>query len=63
MVINLIRSETWLSDNYEYINLILNETIKEFVDDNDDIINIQVKTDSSGLSRFWVYTSSEIKGV
>jgi len=57
MKVNIIRSETWLDDNFENISLILDEVIKEFVNNDERIINIEMKTDHSGLSRFWIYTT------
>lgn len=53
--INIIRSESWLLDDIENINNILNSTIEEFVNTDDKIINIEVNTDLNGLSRFWIY--------
>jgi hypothetical protein len=55
MKVNIIRSESWLDDNFENICSILDETIKDFVDDDERIINIE----SSGLSRFWIYTTKD----
>lgn len=57
-MIVLIRSETWLSDNYDNISSILEETIK-CIEDNDRIINIQVVT-HAGTSRFWIYVEKQI---
>jgi len=59
MEINIIRSETWLSDDFESISTILQEAIHDFVDEDDRIINIQMVKDSSGLSRFWIYLQSK----
>ena len=53
--VNLIRSETWLNDDFNMIHSTLNDTIKEFVSKDDRIINIEVK-ESCGLKRFWIYT-------
>ena len=53
---NIIWSETWLKANFEDINAILQETFNDFIDKTDTIINIEVKTEMSGLSRFWIYT-------
>jgi len=53
--VNLIRSETWLNDDFNVIYSTLNDTIKEFVGKDDRIINIEVK-ESGGLKRFWIYT-------
>ena len=58
--VSLIRSETWLTNNFEIINKILEETISEFVRENERIINIEMKTDISGLSRFWIYKEKKI---
>jgi hypothetical protein len=60
-MINLIRSETWLSDNFEDISSILEETINEFVDIRDRIINIESKKSDNGMSRFWIYVESPDK--
>ena len=57
MKVNLIRSSTWLNDNFEDIHRTLDETIKDFVEADDRIINIESKTDTNGLSRFWIYTT------
>ena len=57
MQVNLIKSETWLDGDSEKICSILNETIKEFVADDERIINIESKTKDSGLVRFWIYTT------
>jgi len=54
--INIIRSETWLTDNFENISQILNETISDFVKDEEKIINIEMKIQKNGLSQFWIYT-------
>jgi hypothetical protein len=51
----LVRSETWLRDDFENISSILEETIKEYVSDDEVIVNIESKTNDSGLSRFWIY--------
>ncbi len=55
-VVNIVRSETWLDDNFKDISLILEQTIKEFVSEKERIINVQVVKSDSGLSRFWIYT-------
>lgn len=57
--INIIRSETWLEDNFEDISLVLAETIKEFVGEKNRIINIEAIKADSGLSRFWIYTENK----
>jgi len=51
--VSLIRSETWMGDNFNEISSILEDTIKEFVSD-EKIINIEVK-EHCGLKRFWIY--------
>jgi hypothetical protein len=53
----LVRSETWLEDNYKDISKTLEETIKEFVKD-ERIINIEVK-EHCGLKRFWIYLENK----
>ena len=57
--INIIRSQTWLKDDFENITDILEEAIKDFVDENDEIINIESKESENGLSRFWIYVKSK----
>jgi len=53
-IVSLIRSETWIDDNYDEINTILEEAIAEMVGDNQRIVNIEVK-ERGGLKRFWIY--------
>ena len=48
--VSLIRSETWMGDDFKGINSILEDTIKEFVSD-ERIINIEVK-EHCGLKDF-----------
>jgi len=54
--VNIIRSESWLECDLNTIDKILNKTITELVGDNEKIINIEMKTNLNGLSRFWIYT-------
>ena len=56
MPINITRSETWLGDNFENISLILDETINNFIDSEERIINIQVVKHENGSKRFWIYS-------
>lgn len=56
MKVNITKSETWLEADYYTVSKILDETIEEYMDDNDRIINIQVVTESTGTSRFWIYS-------
>jgi hypothetical protein len=56
--INIIRTETWLNDDFDSIHAILEQAIKDFIEEDDRIINIQMVKDSSGLSRFWIYVES-----
>jgi hypothetical protein len=53
--INIIRSETWLTDDFKMVSDTLKETIDDFVDDDEKIINIQLVKSDDGLSRFWIY--------
>lgn len=53
--INIIKSESWLDINFDDLNLVLEEAVNDFVED-ERIINIQLVKESSGLSRFWIYT-------
>lgn len=61
MEINIIRSETWLNDSLVDINSILQETVRDFVTRKDKIVNIQVRKEDTGLSRFWIYVLSPEK--
>ena len=54
--INIIRSETWLGDGFKNISDILEETINEFVDKDERIINIEMIKREDSLKRFWIYT-------
>lgn len=54
MVVELIRSQTWMDDNFKNITDILDETIREFVSEEYKIINIETK-ERNGLTRFWIY--------
>lgn len=56
--IELIRSSTWLKDDFKTISDILDETIKDFVPDTAKIINIETK-ELNGLNRFWIYIELE----
>jgi len=56
--INIIRSETWLTDDFKMVSDTLKETIDDFVDDDEKIINIQLVKSDDGLSRFWIYIES-----
>ena len=57
IMVKLTRSETWINDDFDNIHNVLDETIKDFVGEDERIINIEVKTSESGLSRFWIYTT------
>ena len=54
--VNLIRSETWLDDDFDSITEILQETIDDFIEKDERIINIQVVKKNDGTNRFWIYT-------
>jgi len=41
--------------NIDNINAILTETINEFVEEEDTIINIEKHTNEYGSSMFWIY--------
>jgi len=58
-IIDIIWSESWLSGDIDMIAGILKDTIKDFVG-SERIINIECKKDSSGLSRFWIYTEEVV---
>lgn len=56
--INIIRSETWLGDNLNNAEAILNNAINDFVTQSERIVNIECETGTNGLSRFWIYTET-----
>ncbi len=60
MKIEIIRSSTWINDNYDNICDVLDETIEDCVNKNDKIINIETKTSESGLTRFWIYIEKAV---
>jgi len=55
MKVNITRSETFATDNLDVINRILNETITEWIDKDQKIINIEM-VERQGMYRFWIYT-------
>ena len=58
--VSIIFSESWLRMDVGSINELLTETINEFIEETDRIINIEKHTDDSGLSRFWIYVESAV---
>lgn len=56
--VNLIRSGTWFTQSVtiDDLNEILNETVQDFVDDDEHVVNVQCK-EENGQGRFWIYTS------
>ena len=54
--VNIILSETWMDTTLTDTDNILNTTIADFISVDDKIINIQKITETTGLSRFWIYT-------
>jgi hypothetical protein len=57
MRVNIVLSETWLKADLQLMKAILNQAIEDFVEER--IINIESKTESDGLSRFWIYTMKD----
>jgi len=53
--VHIIFSETWLKATCEEVEQILEETIKEFMQVGERIINIEKIKREDGLSRFWIY--------
>jgi len=53
--IKLTMSESWMRNDFDEIHSILEDTIKEFIPNNERIINIEVK-EQSGFKRFWIYS-------
>ena len=47
-----------MNDSVVKIQEILDETIADFVPENERIINIEVK-ESNGLYRFWIYSTRD----
>lgn len=56
--VRIIRSETWMKDDFEMIHNCLIETIEEFVDENEEVINVEEK-ERNGLHRFWIYVRTK----
>lgn len=56
--VSIVRSETFFSDtNLKEIQSILDEAIADFLDENERIINIEVK-EHCGMQRFWIYSEN-----
>jgi len=53
--ITIIRSGSWSNLDLKEIEEELNQTIKDFVDDNEKIIIVQL-VEESGNKRLWIYT-------
>ena len=47
--ISIVRSETWLRADISQIQSILEDTIKEFLVESDEILNIEKHTEDNGL--------------
>lgn len=54
-MITVTRSSSWLRADIDELREVLNEALK-IVGEDSEIINIQCKTEASGLSRFWIYS-------
>lgn len=53
--VTIIKSETWMRAGSREQGEILNETIRDYVENGERIISIQLIT-VGGLNRFWLYT-------
>ena len=51
----IIFSDTWLTMTTAQIQDCLQQTLDDFVNGEDEVINIQMVTNDSGSSRFWIY--------
>lgn len=51
----IIKSESWIRAGLMEQDKILNNAIKTYMEDGEEIINIQC-VDVDGLKRFWIYT-------
>ena len=60
--VNIVRSETWMKDDFDMIHNILSDTIEEFVDESEEVINVEEK-ERNGLHRFWIYTRTKEKAL
>jgi len=56
----IVFSEKWLKMDTGSISELLTETINEFLDADDEIINIEKHTDETGSSRFWIYVKYSV---
>ena len=58
----MIRSESWDNDrDIDNIYNILTQSINDFVEEEDRIINIEMK-EHNGSFRFWIYYESPVRG-
>ena len=53
--VSIVRSETWMKADIDYLYNILNETIETYLDDNSRIINIEQQYCNNGLYRYVIY--------
>ena len=49
-----------MDSSLEEIQEILDEAIEEFIDNDEKIINIELK-EHSGLQQFWIYSENQLK--
>ena len=58
--VSIVISETFFSScGYEVMHQVLNDTINEFIQPNDRIVNIQLDRMPDGNSRFIVYVEED----
>jgi hypothetical protein len=53
--ITIVKSDSWTKTGLMEQDKILNDTIRDFIEDREIIINVQL-VEELGLKRFWIYT-------
>ena len=53
--ITIVKSDSWTKPGLMEQDKILNDTIRDFIEDREIIINVQL-VEELGLKRFWIYT-------
>jgi|AntRauTorcE11897_2_1112592.scaffolds.fasta_scaffold213756_1 hypothetical protein len=53
--ITIVKSDSWTKTGLMEQDKILNDTIRDFIEDCEIIINVQL-VEELGLKRFWIYT-------
>ena len=53
--VNIIESDSFMKYNLNDLQSILDQTILEYVEENEIIINIELKNMDNGLNKFYIY--------